>query len=78
MTHDAPQTMTALLSGRQDGAALYPLPAEMAVWDPSEELLDPAQAFRRADEHGLRAMGWIGLVAVATIVCTVVAQWMVP
>lgn len=71
-------TMTALLSQRHDADPFLgaPRPAEMAVWDPAEDLSDPALAFQRADQRGLRMLGGVGLAALVLILGTALVQWL--
>jgi hypothetical protein len=69
-------TMTAVLSQRHADQLHLSLPTlgEMAVWDPADDLSDPALAFQRVDQRGMRLLAGVGLAALALVVVAGVAQ----
>jgi hypothetical protein len=69
-------TMTAVLSQRvlNEPSALASAYGEMAVWDPADELADPATAFERTDQRVLRILGSIGLLGLAMVAALALVQ----
>ncbi|MBN8487124.1 MAG: hypothetical protein J0M20_05240 [Burkholderiales bacterium] len=77
MARQSTLTMTAVLSqrGLADTPPLAPLLGEMAVWDPSEDLMgDPAQAFEEADRRVVRILSGISLLGLALVAVIAIGQ----
>lgn len=77
MARQTTLTMTAVLSqrGLADVPPLAPRLGEMAVWDPSEDLMgDPAQAFEDTDRQVLRILSGISLLGLLLVAVIAIGQ----
>ena len=66
-------TMSAVMSQRPASEL-----GEMAVWDPSEDLSDPASAFQRADRGVMRMLGSVGLAGLLLVAIVAVQLLLAP